>query len=121
MIRRQVWVAALLLLVGSVWAAANVPAVLTIDVNKSGKAVKNFPHQKHTEMDALKGKCDSCHHGTKAGDTPKACGTCHTQSAAKDAKTGAPGFMSAFHKKCRDCHAAQKERPALKDCKTCHG
>ena len=97
------------------------PATIKIDTNKAKKSVAAFPHAKHQELAPLKGKCITCHHKEKAGEKVQACGTCHTQATAKDEKTGAPGFMSAFHKTCQDCHKKQADKPALKECKTCHG
>jgi len=95
-------------------------ATLKIDVNKSGKAVKEFSHKKHLELKSIKGKCKECHHKTKAGKKPPKCGSCHTQVKEKDPKTGASGFKKAYHKQCMVCHKKQKDQPKLKKCKTCH-
>lgn len=95
------------------------PEKITIDINKAKKKVVNFPHRKHQEM--LKGDCKSCHHKTKKGEKPQACGKCHTQVKGKDPKTKAIGFKKAFHKKCKGCHKKHKDKPKLKKCKNCHG
>ena len=106
----------------AVAAAVNTgPATIKIDTNKSGKAVPAFPHQKHQGLPALKDKCTECHHTLKAGETPKACGTCHTKVSEADPATKAPGFKDAFHKKCQGCHKEVKDKPDLNKCKTCHG
>jgi hypothetical protein len=103
--------------IGLAVAGNNGPAVIKIDVNKSGKAVKKFPHKKHQSGT----KCKSCHHKSKAGATPKKCGACHTNVKDPDPKTGAPGFKKAFHKQCQGCHKKKTDKPELKKCETCHG
>lgn len=107
-------------LIGLAFAATTGPDVIKIDVNKAKKAVEAFPHKKHTQMPALKGKCNKCHHKTKKGEEPKKCGSCHTHVKNKDPKTKAIGFKKAFHKQCQDCHKKQKDKPELKKCKNCH-
>ena len=101
-------------------AADNGPETAKIDNNGKGKSVKAFPHKKHQELPALKGKCNTCHHKAKAGEKPKKCAACHTDVKEKDPKTGAIGFKKAYHDVCQKCHKKQKDKPELKKCKTCH-
>jgi hypothetical protein len=98
--------------------ASKGPEKITIDINKSGKAVKNFPHWKHQEL--LKGDCIQCHHTSKPGEEMKKCSSCHTDINKKNEQTKAIGFKDAAHKKCQECHKKQKDKPDLKKCTTCH-
>ena len=72
----------------------------------------------HQELDPLKGQCNKCHHATRPGQQPAACGSCHKHKKKKDPETGASGFKKAFHKLCGACHL--KDKPTPKKCKVCH-
>jgi len=72
-----------------------------------------FKHQAHASLDGS--TCESCHHKTKPGATPAACGTCHS-------KTSRPNRQDAMHGNCAGCHdqADGKIGPTSTECKGCH-
>ena len=96
------------------------PASITIDINKAKKKVPAFPHHQHQELDPFKGKCNKCHHATKPGKDPAACGSCHKHAGKKDPDTGATGFAKTFHKLCGACHMKGMKKPDPKKCQVCH-
>ena len=96
------------------------PATITIDTNQKKQKVTGFPHHKHQDLDAFKGKCNNCHHATQPGDKPGKCGTCHKNAKKKDPDTGATGFKKSYHKLCGGCHMKGMTKPDPKKCRVCH-
>ena len=88
------------------------PAHPTLNYNGKSKKVANFPHHDHQ---ARIGDCQVCHHKDKAGETPRACKSCHGDKA-DGAK---PKMKDAMHKRCKGCHKKEKHGPTK--CKGCHG
>ena len=86
------------------------PANPTLDYNRSGKKVANFPH--HAHQDKLK-DCKACHHAAVAGAAFSACAKCHG-AAASGAK---PKIQDAYHAQCKDCH---KKTSGPTACAGCH-
>lgn len=104
--------------------AAKEPGVVILKGAPMG-GVK-FDHPKHSKT-AAAGKCDTCHHASKAEMPAKAeqqkCSDCHTKAAAAPMKTK---LQAAFHdplaKKgtCVDCHAKDATKKAPAKCADCH-
>ena len=65
-----------------------------------------FAHQAHVDKGVA---CTDCHHKEKAGETPKACSSCH-----KATKGEAPRIDEAFH------GGENESLPALQSCIGCH-
>ena len=85
-----------------------------------------FDHPKHSKA-AGAGKCDTCHHASKAEKPAKTaqqkCTDCHTKAATAPMKTK---LQAAFHdtlaKKgtCIDCHLKDATKKAPVKCADCH-
>ncbi len=96
--------------------AAQGPEVISIDKVKKAMAPIEFQHHKHQER--VEGKCTTCHHTEKEGETAlKACSECHAAAAAE-----APSYKDAMHKRCQGCHKEQNAsgKSAPVKCNECH-
>jgi len=99
-------------------AEGKVPAgkeTLTLDsmtkaLQAAGKKVLKgpvpFAHQAHVDKGVA---CTDCHHTEKAGDTPRACSSCH-----KDTKGDVPKMSDSFH------GGENDSLPSLQSCIGCH-
>ena len=105
--------------------AAKEPGVIILKGAPMG-GVK-FDHPRHSKTAG--GKCETCHHASKAEMPAKAeqqkCSACHTKAVTAPMKTK---LQAAFHdplaKKgtCVDCHVAEvaKGKKAPVKCNECH-
>ena len=74
-----------------------------------------FSHEKHAQMSAMGGGCESCHHFQPATAGHPACRECHAVDP-KHSKIQ-PGLKAAYHRQCLDCH---KEWDTETHCEWCH-
>jgi DnaJ-class molecular chaperone len=115
-VRKVALLVAGLFLVSVCVMAADIPADKAVIKLESKMGTITFPHKTHADHGA---KCETCHHTSKPGETPKACTTCH----GKEAKDKTPKMMDAAHKLCRACHekaVAEGKKAPGKECKSCH-
>ena len=123
---------ALMLLLGLLIVAAGLafaqapkpPATVTLAQGVALGSV-TFPHKAHVDG---KVACTVCHHGAKAGKTPKpfeACTDCHTKAGTPEVRK----LQAAFHNPaataglCVDCHkkaVASGDAKAPTKCTMCH-
>ena len=85
---------------------------------KNGKV--SFNHKAHVEK-VGKGKCNTCHHSSKAdGSDAKLCGGCHkAEKGEKDGKE-VLSLKDAAHKQCKGCHQKDAEKKMPTKCAECH-
>lgn len=131
------------------WTVDDMVEMFTLDGDRMGKDVKDFPHDKLVETLGGDDSCAECHCGEKQGfvitrsEDYRPCTICHrdmyhetdvTQIAehapgqpgglAPDASPGgAIGLKEAMHTRCTGCHTAQKEQlniPDMDECTYCH-
>jgi len=124
--RTIVIVAALGVLVGTSALMAQKPAPETVVLTGAPMGGVKLAHKVHGNE---YGKCENCHHASKAEkpntSETQACKDCHTKAAAAPMKTK---YQNAFHdgtaKKgtCVDCHAEvnAKGKSAPMKCPDCH-
>jgi len=96
---------------------ASVPRNMTFNKNGMEKGEVFFPHLSHNKYvkpEKEAENCQVCHHTTKAGAQPVACGDCHKLQPTIDT----PNREKAFHGTCRNCH--QEEQAGPQKCSECH-
>jgi len=74
----------------------------------------HFKHHKYVQAESEAENCLVCHHTTKPGSRPVACGDCHKVESTADA----PNREKAFHGTCRACHQELQRGP--RKCAECH-
>ncbi len=131
------------------WTTEQVPDTFTLDGDRMGKDVKDFPHAELVRVLGEDESCAKCHCGEAQGfvivrnEDYKPCAICHrdmyrstdvTQVEAvapekpggldPDAQPGeAIGLKEAMHIRCIDCHTEQKDElgiPDMDECTYCH-
>ncbi|RJP29428.1 MAG: Ni/Fe-hydrogenase cytochrome b subunit [Candidatus Omnitrophota bacterium] len=105
------------------------PEILTINCDRMGKDVKNFPHQKLIELLGGDDSCLKCHCGAEQGITihsktdHRSCALCHTDMYRANAESGAIGLKEAYHIRCIECHdeeGPKRNLDMMSECQYCH-
>lgn len=107
----------------------NAPEVFTLNGDRMGKDVADFPHKKL--VDALGGddSCSKCHCGVAQGiaidsnEDYKPCAFCHNDMYRANPETGAIGLKDAYHSRCIKCHDAEGPKrniATMSECAYCH-
>ncbi len=105
------------------------PEFITIDGDRMGKDVKDFPHQKLVDELGGDDSCLKCHCGPEQGITintkedHKPCAFCHTDMYRANAESGAIGLKEAYHVRCIECHDVEGPKRGIaemSECSYCH-
>ncbi|MBN2328657.1 MAG: Ni/Fe-hydrogenase cytochrome b subunit [Candidatus Omnitrophica bacterium] len=114
---------------GGSYIYREAPDVITLNGDRMGKDVRDFPHQKL--IDALGGddSCILCHCGTEQGiqidsnEDFKPCAYCHNDMYRSNVESGAIGLKEAYHTRCIACHdqeGPKRNIAAMSECTYCH-
>ncbi len=131
------------------WTVDQVPDTFTLNGDRMGKDVKDFPHAELVRQLAGDDSCAKCHCGEAQGfvvsrkEDYKPCAICHRDmyrstdiTQIKAVAPGQPGGLApaaqpgeaigledAMHTRCIDCHTQQKDKlgiPDMDECTYCH-
>lgn len=93
-----------------------VPDVVVIGQLANLFAPTRFNHKAHSEMAAMGGGCQSCHHNVAPGQEHIACRECHVDGINME-NMAQPGLRGVYHRMCMKCHSDWDEETK---CQNCH-
>lgn len=131
------------------WTDDDIAETFTLDGDRMGKDVRDFPHKRLVDTLGGDESCAKCHCGEKQGfviarnEDYRPCAICHKDMfretdatqiaelapgqpgglAPEASPSGAIGLKEAMHARCTECHTAEKEQrniPDMDECTYCH-
>ena len=105
------------------------PDVFTLNGDRMGKDVADFPHKKLVDMLGGDNSCAKCHCGADqkitidSNEDYKPCAFCHTDMYRANQDSGAIALKEAYHVRCIKCHdkeGPERSIPDMSECTYCH-